>query len=493
MTVRTAVLIFSSLVVLLVMSVGIFMAIKIQSITIDIRGEGELLALLKTSEFEALREKNGPGDFPDNLELLALLREKKFDALEARLVAYQKGYEDGTGPEKYVGHAFTAFANSDPALQAKLDQWVLMMPKSYAAPLARGIYHWRLGWVSRQYALSRKTSRQRFKAMRIQFTRAGADLTAAIHLNKKLSIGYGFLISIANTTSNRKAMDKFLRRGLEANPGSMAIRSRYLFSLQPKWGGSMKEIYAFIEKTNSDLEKRSAERVFDWYPFYVAADMLNSSKKRRETIEIFNKALQIRNNSLLFYSRGRNFYFLKEYDKALADFNRALELVPQDSDTLKARAWLYHDQGRHHQALVDWNLALKLDAMEPNYLLGRSQTLRKLHFYNEALKDLDMGLIYGVDDDRLWNERGHLYLYAFKNPKKAIPDFDRAIELNPSDRPDHWLHLGTALFMSHDCKFADTFTAYRRLCESGKACKQKNLDWANQMVRDLKKWDFCPQ
>ena len=50
--------------------------------------------------------------------------------------------------------------------------------------------------------------------MGIQFTRAAADLTAAINLNKKLSIGYGLLISIANATRNRKDVDRFLKLGL---------------------------------------------------------------------------------------------------------------------------------------------------------------------------------------------------------------------------------------------------------------------------------------
>lgn len=493
MTVRTGVVIFSCVILTLVMLAVIFMAIKMKSATIDIRSKSELLALLKTNEFEALRKKNGAGDFPDKLELLALLRENRFEALDARLVAYQKGYESEKNLEKYVDFAFFAFANSDPKLQAKLDQWVLMMPNSYAAPLARGIYHWRLGWVSRQYALAKKTSRQRFKVMGIQFTRAAADLTAAINLNKKLSIGYGLLISIANATRNRKDVDRFLKLGLEANPDSMAIRSRYLFALQPKWGGSIKAIEAFIEDTKSEFERYPKLRVLQAYPLYATAINLIWNDKRREAVKFFNQALQYGDNWSMYYQRGRNYRALEQYDMALADLNRALKLRPQVADVLDVRAWVHREQGRHHPSLVDWNLSLKLNAMEPDVLWARSLVLRNLRFHNESLRDLDNALIYGVDDDRYWNERGHLYLYAFRNPKKAIPDFERAIELNPSDRPDHWLHLGTALFMSHDCKFINTFIAYRRLCGSGKACDQEQLDWANQIVRDLKKWDFCPQ
>ena len=143
----------------------------------------------------------------------------------------------------------------------------------------------------------------------------------------------------------------------------------------------------------------------------------------------------------MYYQRGRNYRALEQYDMALADLNRALKLRPQVADVLDVRAWVHREQGRHPPSLVDWNLCLKLNAMEPDVLWARSLVLRNLRFHNESLRDLDNALIYGVDDDRYWNERGHLYLYAFRNPKKAIPDFERAIELNPSDRPNHWLHL----------------------------------------------------
>ncbi len=85
---------------------------------------------------------------PDKLALIALLKQGKYATLDKRLSAYQRAYESDPAAEHRVNTAFYAFASSDPGLKPKLNAWNERMPASYAAPLARGVYYYSLGFAS---------------------------------------------------------------------------------------------------------------------------------------------------------------------------------------------------------------------------------------------------------------------------------------------------------------------------------------------------------
>ena len=118
----------------------------------------------------------GTERFPDKLELVGLLRAGQFEELEARLTTYQESFEAGGIAEDVVDAAFFAFANSDLALEPRFSQWLLRFPESYAAPLARGVYYWQLGWLSRGGGYVRKTLKLRFAEMRNYFSLAVPEL-----------------------------------------------------------------------------------------------------------------------------------------------------------------------------------------------------------------------------------------------------------------------------------------------------------------------------
>jgi tetratricopeptide (TPR) repeat protein len=64
--------------------------------------------------------------------------------------------------------------------------------------------------------------------------------------------------------------------------------------------------------------------------------------------------------SYYFKARGTAYYELEEYDKAIEDFNRAIELSPYYQSALSWRGRAYNDSGKEQEALADYNLAAKL-------------------------------------------------------------------------------------------------------------------------------------
>jgi len=59
-------------------------------------------------------------------------------------------------------------------------------------------------------------------------------------------------------------------------------------------------------------------------------------------------------------SRGSSYYHKGQYDQAISDFNKALEINPKDADAYSNRGTAYREKGQSDQAIVDFNKALEI-------------------------------------------------------------------------------------------------------------------------------------
>ena len=87
-----------------------------------------------------------------------------------------------------------------------------------------------------------------------------------------------------------------------------------------------------------------------------------------------------------FFDRGRAWADQGKYDRAVEDFNRALELDPNYPDAFNGRALAYAGEQQYDHALQDFNQAIKLD---PNYAIAinnRGLAAQNLGRTDEATK-----------------------------------------------------------------------------------------------------------
>ncbi len=84
----------------------------------------------------------------------------------------------------------------------------------------------------------------------------------------------------------------------------------------------------------------------------------------------FNQAIAINPNDGNAYNRRGTIYNyeLSEYDKAIADYSKAVELNPEDSRSLTSRAYIYLDELQDYdKALADFTALVKQSP--DNYLM----------------------------------------------------------------------------------------------------------------------------
>lgn len=91
-------------------------------------------------------------------------------------------------------------------------------------------------------------------------------------------------------------------------------------------------------------------------------------------------------------ARGICYRMTGKQEKALEDFHEAVWRKPRWAEAIVARAWTYYALGKTDRALDDATLAVDLDPDEANWRLARARLLAAGGKFAEALADIDCAL-----------------------------------------------------------------------------------------------------
>lgn len=150
----------------------------------------------------------------------------------------------------------------------------------------------------------------------------------------------------------------------------------------------------------------------------------------------FSKAISLYPNAPeFFFNRAIGYRNTRQYDLAIKDFDKVLELNPalpatQLSQLHYARGTAYQEKGDYTKSLDDLNRAVALDGTNANFYHNRANTHLFLRQFDLALADSNKALemtrnpltFYGRA--RIFEEIGKI--------DQAIRDYSSAIDLSPN-------------------------------------------------------------
>lgn len=89
---------------------------------------------------------------------------------------------------------------------------------------------------------------------------------------------------------------------------------------------------------------------------------------------------------------------MKEAEKAVADYAKALELNPKDAVAHNNRGLVYHEQGELDKALADYSMAITLDPSNPTFYENRALVLVAKGLGPKAVEDYRHALELTTDE-----------------------------------------------------------------------------------------------
>ncbi len=164
-------------------------------------------------------------------------------------------------------------------------------------------------------------------------------------------------------------------------------------------------------------------------------------------IEDFTKAIELKPDYAIAYNnRGAVYRSKDKHDLAIEDCNKAIQLKSDYAEPYSNRGSAYRNKGDYERAIEDYHIAIKLKPSFVEAYYNRGLAYHEKGELDVAIKDYSKAIELNPKLFHPYYNRGNAYLQK-RDFDRAIEDYSKAIELNPElgpaycNRGETWLHL----------------------------------------------------
>ncbi len=174
-----------------------------------------------------------------------------------------------------------------------------------------------------------------------------------------------------------------------------------------------------------------------------------------KAIEYFTKAIDHKPQyDDAYFSRGMAKMYAQNYEDALDDFNKAIRINPDKSDHYNARGLCYGYLEDVNKAIADFDKAIQLDPNFAEAYLNRASAYSSIRTFPKARKDLEKAAKLNPNNPEIYFQKGRMN-YKLDLYNEAVRDFSKALELG----------------LKHEKVYYNRANAYFKMKDYGKAVK----------------------
>jgi tetratricopeptide (TPR) repeat protein len=137
---------------------------------------------------------------------------------------------------------------NDPALEPHLDAWIAQDPNDPIPLLVRAQYFHDMGWLKRGPNFSREVRPDHMAVFLDYMTRALADVDASLRLSDANPHAFYLKLRILRGAGSGDGMRETFEAAIAKFPSYYPVYDALLTVLQPKWGGTVEDMYAFVDR-----------------------------------------------------------------------------------------------------------------------------------------------------------------------------------------------------------------------------------------------------
>ena len=182
---------------------------------------------------------------------------------------------------------------------------------------------------------------------------------------------------------------------------------------------------------------------------------------------------------VVYFYLGTSSYYRELYEKAIADYDKAIEINPDLDQAWNNRGVALANLGRSEAAIADYDKAIEINPDLDQAWNNRGVALANLGRSETAIADYDKAIEINPDLYQAWYNSGNA-LGNLGKYEKAITSYDKAIEINPDD-DQAWYNRGNAL--GNLGKYEKAIASYDKAIEinpdKDEAWNNRGVDLAN--------------
>ncbi len=203
---------------------------------------------------------------------------------------------------------------------------------------------------------------------------------------------------------------------------AIGVYSYLSFKRTMVWRDNISLFTDFIEKTNGKMSE----------PFHTRGSAYAEIKNYPKAIADFDMALQLAPTATqIYFERGMAHGYLGNYSTAINDFTSALTYDAKMVDAYYNRGNSYFNTQQYNTAINDFSEAIKLNSNEKNFYINRGLAYASVNDFGKAINDYQKAIVLKKDDADIYCKLGIAY-YNLGNYDDAIIAYNNSIRLNPS-------------------------------------------------------------
>lgn len=293
-----------------------------------------------------------------------------------------------------------------------------------------------------------------------EYAKAIEEYDKAIELNPKYAMSW-------NNRGTAKSWLNHWHAAISDYDKAIELKPNYIKAYENRG----KAFRALGEDEKADADFQRAAKLISSYKggdkIIEEALALNKRGEYSKALKLLNNAAKLYpDNQFIFVNRGNiyNNYF-RNYEAAIADYNKTIEINDKFSWPYLNRAIAYGRLKRWNEAIVDYGRALDIDPHYASAYNGRAWTYCQIGKFEEALVDANKALELRPNEANFYDTRASAYS-GLKRYAEAIVDMDRAIKL----LPEGWLYYNRGeiyRLMGDETKAQADFTKAKKLGYNG--------------------------
>lgn len=171
---------------------------------------------------------------------------------------------------------------------------------------------------------------------------------------------------------------------------------------------------------------------FIFYLLVISGITFQRTKVWKTTQALLEDNLKNFTAPLPLVNLGVEYKRLGFLDKAMANYNKSIQLYPDYGMAYVNRGNIYSDSGRDSLALADYNKAIQLKTRMPNVYANRGGVYARNGKYDLAFADFAEAIKVDSNFANAYMNRAITY-FVMKDYKSAIVDYSNYLRLKPND------------------------------------------------------------
>ncbi len=267
----------------------------------------------------------------------------------------------------------------------------------------------------------------------------------SLELDAKLELLTGYIRELYDDPSQQGRIQELFATLLDQHPHEVDIHDlycSYLIAIEDYAGAAEQLGYAL------DIDPSSEDRWRTLLSLYMQADDYAKSAEKGETALRYHPS-----SAMIHLMLGTDYNLMKEYDKALSNLNKAMELTDSVdyeavSQIMSSMGDVYYAKGDRDSAFVYYDKAISID---PDNLLALNNCAYYLAVEGRDLdkaEEMSARTIKERPDDATSLDTYAWVMFRKKNYTEAMAYIDKAIANSEDPSEELYHHAGDIYFMN---------------------------------------------